>query len=206
MQVIALTGGIASGKSTVSARLAQHGAVVIDADRIAREVVEPGEAALAEIVDRFGEAILSPDGSLNRPALGAIVFADDKARQALNDITHPAVWQRTLHLINEAKRADEKAIVVYDVPLLVEASKDRPLNFDLAVVVDAPASERIRRLTALRGMSPAEAESRVRAQASDEERLAVADLVIDSSGTVEQTLAQADALWQTLNERSGESA
>ena len=165
-------------------------------------MVEPGEPALATIVDRFGEGILSSDGSLNRPALGAIVFSDDEARQTLNDITHPAVWQRTLRLIDEAKRANENAIVVYDVPLLVEASDERPLNFDLAVVVDAPAPERIRRLTTLRGMSPAEAESRVRAQASDEERLAVADLVIDSSGTVEQTLAQADALWQTLNERS----
>jgi dephospho-CoA kinase len=200
VKLIALTGGIASGKSTVSARLAEHGAVVIDADKLAREVVEPGQPGLAQIVEEFGEAVLQPDGSLDRPALGAIVFSDAAARQKLNEITHPAVWRRGKELIAAAEAADQDAIVIYDVPLLVEASADRPMRFDQVVVVNADRGERIRRLIAERGLSQAEAEARVGAQTSDEQRLAVADIVLDNDGSREELLAAVDELWATLTD------
>ena len=146
VQIIALTGGIASGKSTVSARLAEHGAVVVDADKLAREVVEPGQPALAQIVSEWGERMLLPDGSLNRPELGALVFSDKAALLKLNSITHPAVWRRAKELFTAAETANPAAVVVYDVPLLVEASADRPLTFDRVVVVNTSRDERIRRL------------------------------------------------------------
>jgi dephospho-CoA kinase len=198
VQLIALTGGIASGKSTVAARLAEHGAVVVDADRLAREVVEPGEPALARIADRFGPGVLKADGSLDRAALGRIVFSDDARRLELNAITHPAIWHRALDLFHAAEQRDPDATVLYDVPLLVEASEGRPLRFDRVVVVDAPAAVRVERLVALRGMTRAEAEGRVGAQATDDERRAVADVVIDAGGSIENTLRQADELWETL--------
>jgi dephospho-CoA kinase len=198
VQVIALTGGIASGKSTVSARLAEHGAVIVDADKLAREVVEPGQPALEQIVAEFGQAVLEPDGSLNRPALGAIVFSDDAARHRLNEITHPAVWRRARELFEAAAAADPDAIVIYDVPLLVEASADRPLHFDSVVVVNARREERLRRLMAERGLSQTEAEARLGAQASDEQRLAVADVVLDNDGTREDLMVAVDQLWATL--------
>jgi dephospho-CoA kinase len=198
VQIIALTGGIASGKSTVSARLAEHGAVIVDADRLAREVVEPGQPALEQIVAEFGDGVLRPDGALNRPALGSIVFSNDAARQKLNEITHPAVWRRALELFAAAEAADPQAIVVYDVPLLVEASADRPLRFDRVVVVNARREERLRRLMAERGLSQADAEARLSAQASDEQRLAVADVVLDNDGTREDLVTAVDQLWATL--------
>jgi dephospho-CoA kinase len=198
VQLIALTGGIASGKSTVAARLAEHGAIIVDADRLAREVVEPGEPALAQIADRFGPDVLQADGSLDRASLGRIVFSDDARRLELNAITHPAIWHRAIDLFGEAEQRDPDAIVVYDVPLLVEAAEGRPLRFDLVVVVDAPAAVRVERLVALRGMSAAEAEGRVGAQATDDERRAVADVVIDAGGSIENTLRQADELWEFL--------
>lgn len=198
MHLIALTGGIASGKSTVAARLAEHGAIVVDADQLAREVVAPGTPALAAIAERFGASVIREDGSLNRPALGAIVFSDENARLALNDITHPAVWQRALDRFAAAAEHDGNAVVVYDVPLLVEAASGRPMHFDRVVVVHAPASARIDRLVRLRGLSPADASARVSAQASDDERLTVADDVIDAAGTLEHTLAQADSLWASV--------
>ncbi|AYG05487.1 dephospho-CoA kinase [Gryllotalpicola protaetiae] len=199
MQIIALTGGIASGKSTVSARLAEHGAVVVDADKLAREVVEPGRPALAQIAAEFGDGVLLPDGSLNRPALGAIVFNDEAARLKLNAITHPAVWKRGNELFAATEAENPDAIVVYDVPLLVEASADRPMHFEKVIVVSASRDERIRRLVADRGMSQAEAEARVGSQATDAERLAVADVVLDNDGTREELLAAVDELWATLS-------
>ncbi|HEY8282165.1 MAG TPA: dephospho-CoA kinase [Leifsonia sp.] len=196
MQLIGLTGGIASGKSTIARRLAEHGAVVVDADTIAREVVEPGEPALAAIAERFGPSVITADGRLDRPALGAIVFADEDARLALNAITHPAVLHESTARFQRAAEADPDAVVVYDVPLLVESTNAYP--FELVVVAHASAETRIERLARLRGMDRSEAERRIRSQASDEERLAVADVVIDTDGTLEQTLLQTDALWERL--------
>ena len=196
MFLIGLTGGIASGKSTVAARLAEHGAVRVDADVIAREVVEPGTEGLAAIEREFGPSVLSADGTLNRPALGAIIFADGDKRAALNAITHPAVWRRAKELFAEAEAANENAVVVYDVPLLVEAKANRPIQFDLVVVVDASRETRLSRLVELRGLSSDEAAQRLNSQASDAERLAIADVVIDSNGSLEQTIRQTDELWE----------
>ncbi len=194
MYLIGLTGGIASGKSVVGARLAQLGAVHIDADRLARQAVEPGTAALAAIAAKFGSQILGTDGTLDRAALGRIVFQDIGKRGELNDIVHPAVRRLTRRLIQQAEAADPDAVVVYDVPLLVEAAGD-DLVFDLVVVVHADAETRIRRMVELRGLSRDEALHRLNSQATDTERLAVADVVIDSGGTIQQTIAQADELW-----------
>ena len=196
MFLIGLTGGIASGKSTVAARLAEHGAVRVDADVIAREVVEPGTEGLAAIEREFGPSVLSADGTLNRPALGAIIFADGDKRAALNAITHPAVWRRAKELFAEAEAANQNAVVVYDVPLLVEAKANRPIQFDLVVVVDASRETRLSRLVELRGLSPEEAAQRLNSQASDAERLAIADVVIDSNGSLDQTIRQTDELWE----------
>jgi dephospho-CoA kinase len=200
MYLIGLTGGIASGKSLVSSRLAEHGATIVDADVLAREVVEPGTPGLAAIVEHFGADVISPDGTLNRPALGAIIFADPEQREKLNAITHPAVWRRARELFSAAA-ADE--VVVYDVPLLVEGAKGRQLDFDLVVVVDASAATRLQRLMQLRGMTREEAGHRLNSQASDAERLAVADVVIDNNGSIEQTLEQVDALWAKAQQAVG---
>jgi dephospho-CoA kinase len=196
MRVIGLTGGIAAGKTVVADRLAELGAVRIDADRLAREVVEPGTPALAEIARRFGPDVIREDGSLDRPALGAVVFQDPDARRDLEAITHPAVRALSARRMAEAGEADPDAIVVYDIPLLVESG--RVDEFDRILVVHAPREERIRRLVELRGMSPEEAERRIASQASDEERLAVADDVIDSGVSLASTLAQTDRLWANL--------
>ncbi|MGN6326232.1 dephospho-CoA kinase [Pseudolysinimonas sp.] len=196
MQLIAVTGGIASGKSAVSARLAEHGAVVVDADRLAREVVEPGTPALARIAEEFGPEFLTPEGVLDRARLGALVFADPEKRRALNAITHPAIGARSHELFAAAAATDPDAVVVYDVPLLVDA--DRTGEFDRVVAVVAEPAERVRRMVELRGMDRADAERRITAQASDAERVAIADVVIDANGSLEETLAQADALWDRL--------
>jgi dephospho-CoA kinase len=198
MFLIALTGGIASGKSVVATRLAELGAVLVDADVLAREVVAPGTAGLVAIAAEFGPAVIAGDGSLNRPALGAIVFAEAAKREKLNAITHPAVWKRAKELFDDAKSADPHAVVVYDVPLLVEASGERPLTFDLIVVVDAAREARVERMIELRGMTRDDAESRLRSQASDADRLAVADVVIDNNGSLVETLKQVDALWDRV--------
>jgi dephospho-CoA kinase len=198
MYVIGLTGGIASGKSVVSRRWAEHGAVVVDADLLAREVVEPGQPALAAIAREFGDSVIAADGGLDRPALGALIFSDAAARLKLNGITHPAVWARAKELF---EAADPDATVVYDVPLLAEAAADRPLRFDRIVVVDASQETRVRRLVELRGLSEEEARRRIASQAGDAERLAIADDVIDSNGTLDETLAGADALWAKLAAR-----
>jgi dephospho-CoA kinase len=196
MQLIGLTGGIASGKSVVAARLAEHGAVVVDADRVAREVVEPGTPGLARIAAEFGDEVIASDGSLDRAALGALIFSSPEKREALNAITHPAVSARSQDLFAAAAAADPGAIVVYDVPLLVEAG--RVDEFDMVVVVNASTATRIDRMVEFRGMTRDEALHRVNSQATNTERLAIADVVIDSNGTLDQTLDQADALWAKL--------
>lgn len=195
MYLIGLTGGIASGKSVVARRLAEHGAVHVDADALAREVVEPGTLALAAIAQQFGAEVIAADGSLNRAALGAIVFSEPEKRLALNAITHPAVWSLARDRFDAAEAADPRAVVVYDVPLLAEAAADRPMRFDLVVVVHADRETRLHRMVELRGMTREEATHRLNSQASDTERLAIADVVIDSNGTLDETLAQADELW-----------
>ena len=201
MQLIGLTGGIASGKSVVASRLAEHGAVVVDADRIAREVVEPGTPVLARIAEEFGAGVIASDGSLDRAALGALIFSAPEKRAALNAITHPAVSIRSHELFEAAAAADPDAIVVYDVPLLVDAG--RTDEFDLIVVVNASTETRIARMMELRGMTRDEAVHRINSQATDTERLAIADVVIDSNGSLEQSLEQADALWEKLSARVG---
>lgn len=195
MVLIGLTGGIASGKSVVARRLAEHGAIHVDADALAREVVEPGTPGLAAIAERFGPSVIAADGSLDRAALGGIIFTDSEARLALNEITHPAVWRRAKELFDEATEVDPDAVIVYDVPLLVEASGSRPITFDVIAVVTASVQTRMERLVELRGMNVAEAAGRLASQATDEERLAIADVVIDSNGTLDETLDQADSLW-----------
>ncbi|QOD42736.1 dephospho-CoA kinase [Clavibacter zhangzhiyongii] len=201
MRVIGLTGGIAAGKTVVADRLAELGAVRIDADRLAREVVEPGTPALAEIARRFGSGVIAADGTLDRPALGAIVFQDPDARRDLEAITHPAVRALSARRMAEAGEADPDAVVVYDIPLLVESG--RVDEFDRIVVVHAPRDERIRRLVELRGMPVEEAERRIASQSSDEDRLAVADDVIDSGVSLASTLAQTDRLWANLSSGVG---
>ncbi|MFJ4225795.1 dephospho-CoA kinase [Microbacterium sp. NPDC089695] len=199
MPLIALTGGIASGKSTIARRLAEHGAVIVDADRIVRDVQAPGTPVLAAIADAFGEGVLAEDGSLDRAALGAIVFGDQEQLRRLNEIVHPAVRAESQRRFDEAAAGDPDAVVVYDVPLLVEARVDDP--WDLIVVAHAPAEVRLRRLVELRGMESGAAQERIDAQVSDERRLAVADEVIDTAGSLDETLAQADALWQRITQR-----
>jgi len=194
--VCGLTGGIAAGKSVVSRRLAELGAAVVDADLLAREAVAPGSPGLARVVERFGPSVIRPDGSLDRAALGAVVFADEAARRDLEAITHPEVRALSRARMAEAVADDPGRVVVYDVPLLVETRGSG--EFDLVIVVHAPAEERLRRLVRLRGADEADARRRIAAQADDAVRLAVADRVVDASGTLEATLAAVDALWPEL--------
>jgi dephospho-CoA kinase len=192
---VGLTGGIGSGKSTVSALLADHGALVIDYDLLAREVVEVGTPALAAIIERFGSGVLLPDGSLDRPALGAIVFGDDGARRDLEAITHPAIgqlaWAR-----DEAAPAG--SIVVHDHPLLVESGLAQLM--DVVVVVDVAEEVQVDRLVRLRGMAEEDARARIAAQVSREDRRAAADVVIDNSGTPDDLADAVDALWRQLGD------
>ncbi|MBC2877169.1 MULTISPECIES: dephospho-CoA kinase [Streptomyces] len=199
MLKVGLTGGIGAGKSEVSRRLAAHGAVIVDSDRIAREVVEPGTAGLAAVVAEFGPEVLTPDGSLDRPRLGAVVFADAGRLAALNAIVHPLVRARSAEL--EAAAAPD-AVVVHDVPLLVENGL-APL-YDLVVVVDAREDTRLDRLVRLRGMAPEEARARMAAQATREQRLAAADIVIANDGPVAELEARVDEVWAGLCARAAE--
>jgi dephospho-CoA kinase len=190
---VALTGGIASGKSTVATELAGRGAIVIDADVLAREVVEPGTSALAAIIDRFGADLLS-DGRLDRARLAEIVFADPLARRDLERIVHPAVRARAAELERAAGAA---AVVVHVIPLLVETGQQE--DFDLVVTVDVDHETQIQRLMTRNGFTRAEAESRVAAQASREDRRIAADVVLDNTGSVTQLREQVDALWAELS-------
>jgi dephospho-CoA kinase len=185
-----LTGGIGAGKSTVAAELSALGAVVVDADQIAREVVEPGTDGLAEVVAAFGEDVLDAEGRLDRPALGRIVFADDESRNRLNGILHPRIGARTAELI---AGAPDDAVVVHDVPLLVENGMGPA--FALVVVVDAPEDVRVARLAETRGMSEDDARARIRAQATEEQRRAAADVWIDNTGDVDAVQERVRALW-----------
>ena len=192
MTTIGLTGGVGSGKSTVARMFAERGALVIDADAVAREVVEPGTPTLAALVERFGTAILAADGSLDRPALAALAFADPAERAALGAITHPAIGARTAELMATA-RPDQ--IIVHDVPLLVE--NGLAPAYDLVVVVWAPVELRLARLEA-RGMSPDEARRRMSHQASDDERADVADLIIENDGDLAGLADQVAEVWQVV--------
>ncbi|MGI5257208.1 dephospho-CoA kinase [Streptomyces angustmyceticus] len=193
MVKVGLTGGIGAGKSEVSRLLASYGAVIVDADKIAREVVEPGTPGLAAVVEEFGTDVLASDGTLDRPKLGRIVFADPEKLKALNAIVHPLVGARSAEL--EAS-AGPDAVVVHDVPLLTENGL-APL-YDLVVVVDAAPQTQLDRLVRLRGMAQDEAGSRMEAQATREQRLAVADLVIDNDGPLEALEPQVRAVWERL--------
>ncbi len=190
---VGLTGGIGSGKSEVSRRLAECGAVVIDADALAREAVAPGSEGLLEVVEVFGPGILDADGALDRPALGKRVFGDEQARRHLELIIHPRVRTRAAEL--EAKAADD-AVVVHDIPLLVETGQADA--FDVVVVVDVSPDVQLDRLTTVRGMSVEEAQDRMAAQATREQRLSAADHVIDNSDGLADLSQQVAALWQAL--------
>ncbi|MFG1810125.1 dephospho-CoA kinase [Streptomyces sp. NPDC049040] len=196
MLTVGLTGGIGAGKSEVARLLASYGAILVDSDRIAREVVEPGTEGLAAVVAEFGAGVLAADGSLDRPKLGAIVFADEGRRKALNAIVHPLVGARSAEVQRSAGPGD---IVLHDVPLLAE--NGLAPHYDVVVVVDADSGTRLDRLVGLRGMTPDEARSRMAAQASREERLAVADLVIDNDGPLDALEPQVKAVWARLRER-----
>ena len=189
---VALTGGIASGKSMVAAELAARGAIIIDADVLAREVVEPGTPALAAIIDRFGEQVVT-EGRLDRPRLAQLVFADPLARRDLERIVHPAVRVRAAEV---ERAAGPDAIVVHVIPLLVETGQQR--DFDLVVTVDVDHETQIQRLMARDGFTRAEAESRVAAQATRADRKIAAHVVVDNTGSVTQLREQIDALWQDL--------
>ncbi|WP_329036335.1 dephospho-CoA kinase [Streptomyces sp. NBC_00178] len=197
MLKVGLTGGIGAGKSEVSRLLAHLGAVVIDADRIAREVVEPGTPGLTAVVEAFGPDILRPDGSLDRPALGSIVFSDPERLATLNGIVHPLVGARSAEL---ERAAADGAVVVHDVPLLTENGL-APL-YDLVVVVDASPETQLHRLVTLRSMTESDARARMTAQATREQRLAVADLVVDNDGPLDGLEPQVRALWAQLTEKA----
>jgi dephospho-CoA kinase len=189
--LVGLTGGIGAGKSAVSARLAELGAVVVDADKLAREVVAPGTPGLAEVVEAFGSEVLDGHGALDRPALGGRVFGDEDARKRLEGIIHPRVRAATAGRI---AAAPPDAIVVNDVPLLVEAGLAD--GFAVVLVVLAPAATRVERLVRDRGMSPDEAWARIAAQATDEQRRAVADVVIENVGSRADLRARVDQVWR----------
>ena len=188
---IGLTGGIGAGKSTAARRFGELGARVIDHDILARRVVEPGSAGLVDIVSTFGDAVLT-DGQLDRAALSAIVFSNEGERERLNRIVHPYVIAAGLAADRQA-RADGVDVIVHDIPLLVETGQGG--DFDMVVTVAAPEDVRLQRLTVERGMPRPDAVARISSQATDEQRAAAADAVLDGSGTVEQLAAQVDALW-----------
>jgi dephospho-CoA kinase len=193
---IGLTGGIAAGKSVAAKRLTELGALVIDHDVLAREAVAPGSVGLAEVVEAFGDGVLAADGSLDRPGLGALVFADAAALSRLNGIVHPEVRRLSAEREAKAAAADPGAVVVHDIPLLVETGQAD--HFHLLVVVHTPAEQRVRRLVEGRGLSEDAARSRLASQATDDERLAAADVTLDGSGSEDDLRAQVDTLWQRV--------
>ncbi|MET9967181.1 dephospho-CoA kinase [Streptomyces sp. NPDC006356] len=199
MLKVGLTGGIGAGKSEVSRLLVEHGAVLIDADRIAREVVAPGTAGLAAVVEAFGEDVLAADGSLDRPKLGSIVFADPDRLAVLNSIVHPLVGARSRELEEAAAR---DAVVVHDVPLLTENGL-APL-YDVVVVVDAGPETQLDRLVRLRGMSEEDARARMAAQATREQRREIADIVIDNDVPLEELQRRVKDVWDELVRRAHE--
>ncbi|MFB8757217.1 dephospho-CoA kinase [Streptomyces sp. NPDC059852] len=201
MLKVGLTGGIGAGKSEVSRLLVEHGAVLIDADRIAREVVAPGTPGLAAVVEAFGEEVLAADGGLDRPKLGSIVFADPERLAVLNSIVHPLVGARSREL--EEAAADD-AVVVHDVPLLTENGL-APL-YDLVIVVDAGPGTQLDRLVRLRGMTEEDARARMAAQASREQRRAIADIVVDNDVPLDELRRRVEDVWEELVRRAHATA
>mgnify|MGYP001214769986 CR=1 FL=1 len=197
---IGLTGGIASGKSTVAAMLSELGAVIVDGDLIAREVVARGTPGLAEVVAAFGPGILTREGELNRPALGAIVFADEAARRRLESLIHPRIAARAAELVSSAP---EGALVIEDMPLLVEGGMQA--RFDEVIVVDVPEELQVQRMCEDRGMTPADAHARMAAQASRAERLAAATVVIANTGTLEELRARVEQVYGDLVARAAQT-
>ncbi|QIG42663.1 dephospho-CoA kinase [Nocardioides anomalus] len=193
---VGLTGGIASGKSTVASMLVELGAVLIDGDALAREVVARGTPGLAQVVAAFGEELLTPEGDLDRPALGRIVFADEAARKRLEAITHPLIFERYAELEAAAGPDD---LVVHDIPLLAESG--RADTFDEVLVVDVPVELQVERMVRERGWTREDAEARIAAQASREDRLAIATYVIDNTGTLEQLRARVEEIHAELTAR-----
>ena len=190
---VGLTGGVASGKSTVSAILAELGAVVIDADLLAREVVAPGTDGLAAVVEEFGPEVLGPDGGLDRPRLGALVFADPERRRALEAIIHPRVRARAAEIEATAPLG---SVVVHDIPLLAETGQ--AASFDAVVVVDVPPEVQVDRMVRIRGLSEEDARARIAAQAAREERLAIATYVVDNTGSLEDLRARVEEIHRLL--------
>ena len=190
---VGLTGGVASGKSTVAAMLADLGAIVIDADALAREVVQAGTPGFDRVVEEFGPELVGPDGELDRPALGRLVFADESARKRLEAIVHPLVFERYAEL--EAT-APADAIVVHDIPLLAESG--RAADFDAVIVVDAPRETQVDRMTRDRGWTAEDAESRIAAQAAREDRLAIATYVVDNTGSLDDLRARVAEIYAEL--------
>jgi dephospho-CoA kinase len=198
--LVGLTGGIGAGKSTVSDLLAARGAVIVDADQVARAVVEPGQPALAKLVERFGAGILDGDGRLDRAALAKLAFVDDESRRDLEAITHPAINDEFTRRVAEAP---SDAIVVLDVPLLAESEQARKRPYQTVIVVEAPRDVRLERLEA-RGVTRADAEARMAAQAGDEERRKLATYVVDNSGDRAELERQIDEIWVDLDRRHRE--
>jgi dephospho-CoA kinase len=192
---VGLTGGIGAGKSAVADLLAEHGAVLIDADRIAREVVEPGGPAYQPLIDRFGPAIVDAEARIDRPALAAVVFSDSEALADLNAITHPAIGAEMARRKDAAAGTD--AVVVLDIPLLRAEHRDT-MSLDAVVVVDAPVETALERLVEIRGMTSDDAEARMAAQVSREERLTGADFVVDNSGDLAHLVNEVERVWQGL--------
>lgn len=193
----ALTGGIGSGKSTVAALFVEWGAFLIDADAISRSLMEPGEVVLARTVAEFGEHLLDGDGRLNRPALARIVFHDEQARLRLNAIVHPAIRERAAQLVEQARSEPGfSGIILEDIPLLVESGD--PSAFEGVVVVRTPLATRLQRLVSSRGMSEEDARARIAAQATDEQREAIATWIIDNGGSLEETAEQVRAVWEQM--------
>ena len=202
MLLVGLTGGIGAGKSTVAELLVTRGATLVDADVVARAVVEPGQPALDRLVERFGPGVVGPDGRLDRPGLARVAFVDDESRKALEAITHPAINDEFQRRIDAAP---DDAIVVCDVPLLAESPQARARGYKTVIVVEAPRELRLERLEG-RGLARADAEARMAAQATDEERRALATHVVDNSGDRAHLEAQVDEIWTDLERRLGETA
>jgi dephospho-CoA kinase len=195
MLAVGLTGGIGSGKSTVARLMVERGAILIDADAIAREVVEPGGPAYQPLVERFGQEILHPDGTIDRQALASRAFADKAALEALNSVTHPAIGALMLERRKEQEGRD--VVVLLDIPLLKPVHREL-LDLDVVVVVDCPVELAVERLVGQRGFDRADAEARVGAQMKREERMAGADVVLDNSGDLAALIRQVDELWESL--------
>lgn len=202
MLLVGLTGGIGAGKSTVAELLAERGAVIVDADEVARAVVEPGQPALSKIVERFGSGVLDADGRLDRSAVAKLAFVDDESRRDLEAITHPAINEEFGRRVGDAP---SDAIVVLDVPLLLESPQARKRGYQTVIVVEAPRDVRLARLEA-RGVDRADAEARMAAQVGDDERRKIATYVVDNSGDRSSLERQVDEIWADLQRRHREAA